>query len=213
VVIEMKVLVIGAHGQVGQQLVRDLSAQGEEVYAGIRNMAQAQDFAQDVHAVALDVTGSVAAMTKTMLGMDAVIFAAGSGGKTGDDMTLRVDLDGAIKSMTAAAAAQVNKYILVSALYADQREKWPAAILPYYVAKYYSEEWLKRESGLNYLIIQPSTLLNEPARGTIAVNDGTAGAVTRADVAHAVAVALRKAPRWRASYEIVAGSTPIDAAF
>jgi uncharacterized protein YbjT (DUF2867 family) len=209
----MKVLVIGAHGQVGQQLVRDLSAQGEEVYAGIRNMAQTKDFADDVHVVALDVTGPIADMTRAMNGMDAVIFAAGSGGKTGDDMTLRVDLDGAIKSMQAAGEAKIGKYVLISALYADKREKWPTSILPYYVAKYYSEEWLKRESGLNYLIIQPSTLLNNPARGTIAVNNGTAAAITRADVAKATAVALRKAPKWGATYEIVGGDTPIAEAF
>jgi hypothetical protein len=37
--------------------------------------------------------------------MDAVIFTAGSGGQTGADKTMLVDLDGAIKSMQATEAA------------------------------------------------------------------------------------------------------------
>ncbi len=34
-----------------------------------------------------------------MKGCDAVIFSAGSGGNTGHDKTLLIDLDGAVKAM------------------------------------------------------------------------------------------------------------------
>ncbi|GGB38741.1 hypothetical protein GCM10011409_15320 [Lentibacillus populi] len=47
---------------------------------------------------------------------DAVIFAAGSGGSTGADKTLLVDLDGAAKAVEAAEKQGIKRFIMISAL-------------------------------------------------------------------------------------------------
>ena len=53
-----------------------------------------------------------------------MVFSAGSGGSTGDDMTLNIDLDGAIKSMIATEKAGIKRFIIVSALGTDDRAFW-----------------------------------------------------------------------------------------
>ena len=50
---------------------------------------------------------------------DAVIFAAGSGGKTGKDKTVLIDHLGAIRSMVAAQMNGVKRYIMLSSIRFD----------------------------------------------------------------------------------------------
>ena len=63
-------------------------------------------------------------MVPAMAGVDTVVFAAGSGGSTGDDMTLNIDLDGAVKAMHATELADIKRFILISALGTDDRAFW-----------------------------------------------------------------------------------------
>lgn len=67
-------------------------------------------------------------------GCDAIVFTAGSGGKTGDDKTLLIDLDGAGKTIEAAEKAGIDRFIMVSAIQANNRDNWHHNILPYYAA-------------------------------------------------------------------------------
>jgi hypothetical protein len=46
-----------------------------------------------------------------------------------------VDLDGAVKTMEACEQAGIQRFIMVSALQAHNREKWAQSIKPYYAAK------------------------------------------------------------------------------
>ena len=46
--------------------------------------------------------GSTEELKMIMDGVEAIVFVAGSGGSTGDDKTLSVDLDGAVKAMESA---------------------------------------------------------------------------------------------------------------
>jgi uncharacterized protein YbjT (DUF2867 family) len=50
-----------------------------------------------------------------------IVFTAGSGGHTGFDKTLLIDLDGAVKTIEAAEQAGVDRFIMVSALQAHNR--------------------------------------------------------------------------------------------
>ncbi|SPT61477.1 Uncharacterised protein [Aerococcus viridans] len=49
-----------------------------------------------------NLEGSVSDLKEAVKGTDAVVFTAGSGGSTGADKTLLIDLDGAVKVMEAA---------------------------------------------------------------------------------------------------------------
>ena len=49
----------------------------------------------------------------------------------------------------------------ISAVFADDRSKWPESMIDYYITKHYADEWLKNRISLDYVIIQPVSLTND----------------------------------------------------
>ena len=94
-----------------------------------------------------------------MKGFDKVIFSVGSGGNTGADKTIIVDLDGAVKTIEASKIAGVQRFIMVST-YDSRRQAFDASgdLKPYTIAKHYADEYLK-QSGITYTIVHPGLLL------------------------------------------------------
>lgn len=208
----MNVLVIGANGQIGKFVVEQLIQEGKhKVTAMIRKPEQAdalKELGADV--VIGDLEGSVEDLAEAMKDHNAIVFTAGSGGSTGQDKTLLIDLDGAVKTMEAAEQQGISRYILVSAYGADQREKWSESIKPYYVAKHYADRALFA-SDLNYTIIRPGGLENEPGTGKIAVGtDLEPGSIPRADVARVIVAALQEEKTYRMAFDLIAGDHPIE---
>lgn len=187
----MKVFVIGAHGNVGRLVVSQLKMAGHEVTAGIRNPEQKSDFEEDgIKTANVDLLGKPESLAVSLDEFDAVVFTAGSGGKTGDDMTLLIDLDGAVKSMQAAEIAGVKRYVMVSAMFAEDRNRWSETIKPYYVAKFYADEWLRYRTNLDYTILEPGVLTFDEGTGKINTDGIEGGAIAREDVASAVVASL-----------------------
>lgn len=207
----MKVLVIGAHGKIGQQVVHLLAEEGNEVLAGVRNPDQFSDFEQGVTPLKFDLETLPEQLASQLAGVDAMIFTAGSGGATGADKTMMVDLDGAVKSMQAAEIAGVHRFIIVSALYTDDRSKWIDGMGPYYAAKFYADQWLVNETDLNYTIIRPGGLTDETATGNIklTVTEDVAGKISRADVAQTIVDSLATTKTTQRVFNVIAGDTPI----
>lgn len=145
----MKVFVAGANGQIGRHIMKLLKDSDD--YTGIamvRSKEQAEAFREKgIEAVLADLEGSVDELAEAMKGCDAVVFTAGSGGHTGADKTLLIDLDGAVKTVEAAELANVNRFIMVSAFQANNRENWNEKIKHYYAAKHYADKALL-QSGL-----------------------------------------------------------------
>ena len=103
----MKVLVIGANGNTATRALRRLAAGPHDAIAMIRNPSQRAKFdALGVQTVLADLEYPI---DHAVAGCDAVIFAAGSGGKTGRDKTVLVDQLGAIRSMVAAQVNGANE--------------------------------------------------------------------------------------------------------
>lgn len=208
----MTTLVIGAHGHVGQHIVQQLADAGETVYGGIRNAEQAAVIEKlGGQARMVNLMGTADELVPAMKDVDTVIFSAGSGGSTDDDMTLNIDLDGAIKAMHATETAKIKRFIMVSAMGADERSFWDqTGIRPYYVAKHYADQWLQHRTDLDYTIIRPTTLTNDDPTGKITVDPGLDGStsISRADVA-ATIVAIVKHPLPQHILTIVNGDTPI----
>lgn len=168
------VLVIGANGKIGTLLVKKLQDTEKLIpIAGIRNLEQAKKFDKlDIQHIMFDLTNSVEELTAKMIDVHAVVFSAGSGGHTGYDQTLIIDLDGAIKSIEASEKAGVKRYIMVSGIDADNRKNWESrGIKPYYIAKHYADRFLK-SSQLNYTILRPGLLLDGEGTGSIAFEVG-----------------------------------------
>lgn len=210
----MRVLVIGANGQIGRHIMemikdrKDLSA-----VAMVRKEEQAGEFREGgMEAIVADLEGSVEELVKAMDGCDAVIFTAGSGGHTGADKTLLVDLDGAIKTVEAAEQAKVGRYIMVSALQAHNRENWNPKIRHYYAAKHYADKALL-QSGLTYTIVRPGGLTNDPGTGKVAVGElSERGMISREDVAKTVVECLKTENTFNHAFDLVSGETPIKEA-
>lgn len=210
----MKVLVIGAHGNIGQKIVQLLVNSGNQVVAGVRKTEQFKDFDSTVETIKFDLEALPNQLATLMVGIDAIIFTAGSGGKTGADKTMLVDLDGAVKSMQAAEIAGIKRFILISALYTDDRTKWLGEMRPYYAAKYYADQWLINQTNLNYTIIRPGRLTDDTGTGKISltVTEDIPGAIARMDVAQTVVDSLQESKTEEKIFNIINGDTEIKTA-
>ncbi|WP_409294981.1 SDR family oxidoreductase [Peribacillus sp. SCS-26] len=207
----MKVLVVGANGQVGKKLVKMLvEDQTHDVRAMVRKEEQAGYFKElGAETVIANLEDTPEAIAEAAEGCEAVVFSAGAGGK-GYDKTLLIDLDGAVKTMEAAKKAGIDRFVMLSALQADNRENWNEEIKPYYAAKYYADRVLK-ESGLTYTIIRPGALLNEPGSGKVkAASNLERGSIPREDVAAAILASLQEEKVYNRAFDIVQGDSTIE---
>jgi len=190
----MNVLIFGANGQIGKMIAEKMKESPDfNPTAVIRKKEQQDAFdSLGIPTQLADLEGSIEELASIMDGQDTVLFTAGSGGKTGPDKTLTVDLDGAVKTMEAAVQKNVKRYVIVSALKTGDRDAWnDSPIKPYYVAKYYADEFLK-SSGLDYTILRPGRLQDDAGTGKITIDDpASQPGVAREDVA-ALAIEVLK---------------------
>ncbi|MFC4023391.1 SDR family oxidoreductase [Oceanobacillus longus] len=208
----MKVLVIGANGQIGKHLVRLLQDSDEHtVKAMVRKKEQIDTMKNiGVDAVLGNLEGSVEEIAEAAKGSDAVIFTAGSGASTGPDKTLLIDLDGAVKSMEAAEKAGADRFVIVSAFQSHNRESWEdSPIRPYMVAKHYADKILET-SSLNYTIVRPGGLLNEPGTDKVSIAENLErGSIPREDVAKVIVASLNEESTYRKGFDLMSGETSV----
>lgn len=208
----MKVLVVGSNGKIGSILIRKLTEDKEwQPTAMIRKESQKPKFNElGVPVILADLENSVDELRDVVAGFDAVVFTAGSGGSTGADKTLLVDLDGAVKMVEAAESQEVSRFVMVSALGASSRDRWNESIKPYYVAKYYADKALIN-SSLNYTIIRPGRLLDEEETGKIEIGEEVDRAsIPRADVAGIIVEVLHRQNTIGKAFDVVSGHTAIS---
>jgi uncharacterized protein YbjT (DUF2867 family) len=204
--------IIGGHGKVALRLARLLSATGHDVTSWVRNPAQVTDVeATGATALVADVERlATEEMTAHLSGQDAVVWSAGAGG--GDPArTYAVDRDAAIRSMAAAEAAGVPRYVMVSYFYDRPDHGVPpdSAFFPYADAKAAADEHL-RTTGLGWTILGPSRLTDEPGTGRIETGEGIAkSSVSRDDVAETVAQVLEMSATVGRTIDFNNGPTPI----
>ncbi len=207
----MKVLVAGANGQIGQHLVRLLAENGHKVRAMIRSEDQAQlmrDLGGDP--LVADLEGNI---SDSVEGCDAAVFTAGGGPGSGDAKKETVDLGGAVKLIETAMEHGARRYVMVSAMGAADPEAGPEGMRPYLRAKARADEAL-RESGLDYTIIRPGSLTNEPGTGRVDAAEllGRRGKIPREDVARAIVVTLEIQSTVGKTFELLSGENPTERA-
>jgi uncharacterized protein YbjT (DUF2867 family) len=139
---------------------------------------------------------------------DAVIFAAGSGPGSGPARKRTMDRDGAIKLIIAAKANGIRRYLMISTFHAD-RPRGPEGFQFYMRAKAEADAVL-RASGLDYTIIRPGRLTDDPGTGRVNLAPWLKGAdVPRADVAALLAACLDNPRSIGRQWETTGGDIPI----
>ncbi|WP_433747355.1 SDR family oxidoreductase [Falsibacillus pallidus] len=212
----MKVLIVGANGQVGKHLVSFIQDhQDLEAKVMIRKEEQASYFKEmGAETVVVDLEGDIPDIAKAAEGVDAIVFAAGSGPKTGPDKTILVDLDGAVKTIEAAKQAGVKRYVMISS-YDTTREAIQSAdssFAPYVVAKHYADEWL-RDTDLDYTIIHPGALTNDDGTGKVnAATTVERNEIPREDVARVIVAVLENNATIGKEFQVVKGDVEVKEA-
>jgi uncharacterized protein YbjT (DUF2867 family) len=156
----MHIVIIGANGKIGRQLIQLLAGTEHRVRAMIRKEEQAPELKR-LGADEIVVADLEKDFDHALQGCSAVVFTAGSGSHTGPDKTELVDRLGAIRSIEKAEALGIDRFIMVSSMYADRPEDGPERIRHYFRAKGAADDRL-RDSKLNYTIIRPGRLTNDP---------------------------------------------------
>lgn len=187
-----RILVFGGHGKVALLLERLLASQGHTVTAVVRNPDHEPDVAATgAQPLVADIEEfDVDQMANLISGNDVVVWSAGAGG--GDPArTYAVDRDAAIRSMDAASAAGVERYIMVSWIgsRADHGVAPDSSFFPYAEAKWAADAHLA-ESSLDWTILGPGTLTLDEPTGRIEIDPDGRGEVSRADVAAVIAAAI-----------------------
>jgi len=210
----MKVLIIGGNGKIGRILAKKLStSEQHQPTAFIRKEEQRAYFDEiRVPVIVESLEQSEEVIGNAMKGFDGVVFTAGSGGKTGFDKTLEIDLDGAVKTIRAARAHQVKRFIMVSAAHADDRPYWKqSGIKPYYIAKHYADMELSR-SGLDYTILRPVRLTDDSEVGKVKMEtdpNQLHHEIPRVAVAETIATVLDDAATFGKTIEMSSGEHSI----
>ncbi len=208
----MHVLVVGSTRGTGNLVVRALLDRGHGVRAMVRSPEQATALEErGATAVRGDLEGS---LDGVVAGVDAVAFCAGSGSQTGPDATLRVDLHGAVRVIDACVEAGVGRFVMLSSIAADDPMRGSAAIR-HYLAAMHARDRILSTSGLDATIVRPGGLTHDPGTGEVEVGIpvlGARGSIPRADVAAVMVGCLERDDTIGATFELVSGRTPIEAA-
>lgn len=207
-----KVFVVGGSGRVATALIKDLVKQGNQVTAGARHPEKVVKL-DNVTAVKLDLHDSQAAINQLINGYDAVYFTAGSRGHD----VLQTDAMGAVKTMIAAETNHIQRYIMLSSMYALQSEKWAqipalASIMDYNIAKFFADNYLISNTKLDYTIVQPATLTEETGTNMISVGENKDTDIPISDVANFLANCLTADNTIGKVLMIRKGETPINEA-
>ena len=208
-----RIVVIGGHGKIAMQLHPLLVAADHRVTAVVRNPDHVAEVeGTGAHAVVADVEQlDTDAIAELVAGHDAIVWSAGAGGGN-PDRTRAVDEEAAIRSMDAAAAAGVDRYIMVSYNGAgpDHGVDPQTPFWHYAEAKARADEHL-RGTNLDWTVLGPSRLTEGPATGSINVAGRAEGSgeVSRANVARVVAESLEANGTVGRTIEFHDGGTPI----
>jgi uncharacterized protein YbjT (DUF2867 family) len=204
------IAIAGGHGKIALILGRLLSERGDTVRGLIRNPDQADDLrAVGIEPVIADLE-SESDIASAIRGADAVVFAAGAGPGSGDARKKTVDLGGAVKLVEAAKAEGVSRYLIVSSMGADKAPEDVAEGFGAYLQAKFEADEAVRASGLDYTVVRPGGLTDDPGTGLVTIAEHTGrGQIPRADVAAVFVACLDNPSTIGQSFDLISGTTPI----
>lgn len=206
------IFIIGGAGGVGRRLGPMLTARGQGVGAMARRPEQLNaQRAQGVTPVTGDLTSlDAAGLAGLMRGYGAVVFSAGAGGLGGPERTTAVDGEGLEKAVSAAQAAKINRFVLVSVIPDALRgAASPGERFEHYMQVKRRADNHLAQSGLDWVILRPGTLTDKPGTGKIRAGAAIPyGEVSRDNVATVLAEIIATPSISRRVIEVTDGDTP-----
>lgn len=209
------VLLVGATGSNGSVVLKQLQAlsgQPYEVRAMSRDAASAvSKYGKTANWFEADVL-KPETLTKVVHGVDYIIDAKAATGVLGDNRPEAVDLEGTKNMIAAAKASGVKHYVIITSSVSGQKNKFLNLILrDVLIYKGLAEEALI-SSGLNYTIVGPAAMNNDPPGKQIKLiprKDYVRGQkITRADTAAVCIEAMTNPDAVNKAFSIHNGEIP-----
>jgi len=204
----MQIVVAGGHGQIAMLLHPLLKARGHQVRTLIRNPDHADEVRQVGAEPVLCDLEAKGQISEAVGPADAVVFAAGAGPGSGAARKLTMDRDGAIRLIDAARRNGIRRYVMISAMHAEE-PRGDQVFQTYLRAKSEADEAL-RHSGLDYTIVRPGRLTNDPGRGRVRLAARLPrGEIPRADVAVVLAHVVEATATIGRQFDVTSGEQAI----
>ena len=208
----MRVVIAGGHGQIALLLEKELAGRGDTPVGIVRNPDHVADVeATGASAVVLDLEqASVASLAAVLEDADAVVFAAGGGPSSGAARKETVDKGAAVLLADAAEQAGVRRYLMVSSMGTDRADPDSDDVFQVYLrAKKAADDDL-RARDLDWTIVHPGRLTDDPPTGRVQVGKLSRGDVTRADVAAVLAAALHDDATVGKDFDLLNGEEAVE---
>jgi len=208
----MRVVIAGGHGKIALRLERRLAEAGDQAVGVVRNPDHVADVeATGAQAVVLDLEhADLDALAEVVQGADAVVFAAGGGASSGAARKETVDKGAAVLLADAAQRAGVRRYLMVSSMGTDRADPTSDDIFQVYLrAKKAADDDL-RARDLDWTIVHPGRLTDDPGTGRVRVGRLERGEVTREDVAALLVAALHDDRTVGKDFDLLGGDLPIE---
>ncbi|WP_415973830.1 NAD(P)H-binding protein [Rhodococcus sp. 077-4] len=208
----MNVFIIGITGGVGSLLAAELLNRGDTVIGLVRNHEQ-QNHLRDRGITTM--LGDLTELSPTELAdrtgdADTMVFTAGAGGGT-QAATTAIDGEGVSTAIAAAELLSARpRFGLISVFPEAWRERNLGPEFDHYIDVKKHAELALTQSDLDWVILRPSALRDDPGTGTVELGPAEIHeTITRADVARTMAELLHEARISRRILEVTAGATPI----
>lgn len=214
----MHVVIAGGHGKIARHLQARLVERGDTCVGLIRNAEHADELAAvGGEPAVLDLERSTVSQAAALLGgADAVVFAAGAGPGSGAARKDTVDRGASVLLADAAQAAGVRRFVQLSAMGLERADQpgVDEVFAAYLRAKEAAEDDLRGRDGLEWTVLRPGRLTDDPSTGMVALAPpgelelGSAS-IARADVALVVAALLRAPATAGRTLELLGGSRSV----
>jgi uncharacterized protein YbjT (DUF2867 family) len=209
-------LVVGATGGTGQEVVKQGLAAGYRVRALVRDETKARELLGSQVQYFVGDVRAPDTLPGAFRGAKYVVSALGSNSRRDPENKPEVIDFGGVKAVAdAAKAAGVQHFVLVSSMGVTDPDHMLNKVLDNILVWKLKGEDALRASGVRYTVVRPGGLTNNPG-GTVGLKvmqgdpKGTVAQIARADVAAVCIAALGRKDAYGKTFEIVSepGSQP-----
>jgi uncharacterized protein YbjT (DUF2867 family) len=205
------VLVAGATGRTGQQVVRELNAAGYRVRALVRDPVKARAVLGDTVEYASGDVRQRPTLDAALQGVRYAISAIGATRKDPANSPEFVDFQGVRNLADAAAAAKLDQLVIVSSAGVTQKDHVLNRMFDNVLVWKGKGEAAVRASGVPYTILRPGGLTDKPGgQNGVRLEQGDSGTgfIPRADVARVCVAALKSPAARNRTFEVYGGQPP-----